>query len=98
MTRGEWPSQPDEVDANSSFNSYLPPGYEVFTTLSELGSHPGFLHIVPFYADPETNVVNVNLSGAPLDRALWVALGFEMFGDVTDNVGTAYGWAACSRM
>jgi hypothetical protein len=51
------------------FKTYTKPGYVFFATLSELGSHPGFLHLVPFFTDPETRMINVNLSGAP-----WIAL------------------------
>lgn len=72
------------------FKTYLKPGYVVFSTLSEIGSHPGFFHLIVFHQDRKTRVIDVNLTGQPAERAAWIASAFEFFGNTTE--GKFCGW------
>jgi hypothetical protein len=83
----------ESPDRRYLFNKYLKPtGYEVFSVLSELGSHAGFFHAVLFHLDPDSKQMDVNYGGGLVERAMWIASGFEFFGYTTDEVGKAFGW------
>jgi hypothetical protein len=78
--------------ADYLFKTYLKPGYVLFSTLSEIGSHPGLAQTLLFHQDRETRMINVDLTGQPGERALWIGVAFDFFGRTCDEVGKFLGW------
>jgi hypothetical protein len=78
--------------ADSLFKTYLEPGYILFSTLSEIGSHPGLAQMLVFHQDPGTRMINVDLTGQPVERAFWSSAAFDFFARTCDEIGKFFGW------
>lgn len=74
------------------FKSYIAPGYVVFSSLSEIGSHPGLLQILVFYQDRRSRRIDVNLAGSHDERAAWLGAAYDFFGRSCDEIGKRFGW------
>jgi hypothetical protein len=74
------------------FDTYLEPGYVIFSTTSEIGSHPGLLQMMLFHQDRGSKQINVDLTGAVGERAAWVSIAFDIFGRTCDEMGKALEW------
>jgi hypothetical protein len=82
----------EQPGADYLFKEYLEPGYILFATLSEIGSHPGFLQVLVFHADRESSRIEVNISGSPEERAAWIGGAVGMFARICIRMSTEFGW------
>jgi hypothetical protein len=78
--------------AEHLFRTYLSPGYVVFSTMSEIGSHPGLLQILIFHQDRTSKLIQVDVGGQHGERAAWVNGAFDLFGRTCDRIGQTFGW------
>jgi hypothetical protein len=73
------------------FKEYTVPGYVLFSSLSEIGSHPGFLQMLVFHQDRATRSIDVNFTGQPGERAAWMNGAIDLFGRACDEIATWFG-------
>jgi hypothetical protein len=82
-------SAPDRPDL---FGKHMPePGYPLFSSLSELGSHPPGLGHLHFALQTEDRQVRIDLGAGHVHRAYWLALAYELFALIVVPVAVVVG-------
>jgi hypothetical protein len=75
------------------FERYLDgPGYSLFWTLSELGSHPGTVQLLLFDREPGTRRLHVDLEGSHIERSYWCAMAIDLLGRTCDVATDLFQW------
>lgn len=67
-------------------------GYQTFSMLSELGSHPGAAGNILFSLRPESRTINYDLQGAFVLRAFWTASAIAYLWETCEAVSNALDW------
>lgn len=74
------------------FKKYLASGYVLFSALSEIGGHPGFLQLLVFHQDRPSRAITVDVSGQPGERAAWMNGGIDLFVRTCDRIAGSFGF------